>query len=277
MLGKTWQRAIWLFGLAALQLCRAASGPALVVHDGTAGLEADVVSNLTGKLVAAGYTVTPNVGVPAGSLASFKQIWDVRFNNPTPLTGPDITAYVGYMAGGGSLFVMGENLGFIARDNSIVSLIQSAGGGTISLTTPNNVEAVQSPFTGPNAIITMTYLAAAGAPAPANGAYVTKDSSNVGAALVFGPGNMTNAPAGTLIVVFDVNFLQAGADATSQAFTANLIAFLAAPVVVAPPPAAPVTAVGAPTLSEWGMVLLACGLIFVAARKLRVPGAANLR
>ena len=65
----------------------AATGPALIVHDGTVGLEANVVTNLSGKLTAAGYTVTTNVGVPAGSLAANKQIWDVRFNNTTPLSG----------------------------------------------------------------------------------------------------------------------------------------------------------------------------------------------
>ena len=271
---KASRRAIWFLGLAVLQICRAASGPTLVVHDGTAGIEANVVTNLSGKLTAAGYTVTSNVGVPSGSLATYKQIWDVRFNNTTPLTGSDITAYVAYMAGGGSLFVMGENTGFATRNNSIISLVQTAGGGTITVTNPaSNTQTVQNPFTGPNAVTTMIYLASAGAPSPGNGTYVTKDGSNIGASLVFGPGNMTNAATGSLILVFDVNFLDPSADAASQAFTSNLVAYLAAPVVVAPPPSSAPAA--APSLSEWGMILLACGLIFVAARKLRVPHAAN--
>jgi hypothetical protein len=279
---KTSRRAIWFLGLAVLQICRAATGPTLIVHDGTAGLEAGVLANLTGKLTAAGYTVSASVGVPGGSLAANKQIWDVRFNNTTPLTGSDITAYIAYMAGGGSLFVMGENTGFLTRNNTIITLIQSAGGGTITVVNPaSNAQTVQSPFTGPNALATVTFLAAAGAPSPASGAYVTKDGSNIGASLVFGPGNMTNAAAGSLLIVFDVNFLMASADANSQTFSNNLVAYLAAPVVVAPPVAPPVSsaapAAGAPTLSEWGMILLACGLIFVAARKLRVPGAASTR
>ena len=81
-----------------------------------------------------------------------------------------------------------------------------------------------APFTGPNPLANVTYLAAAGTSNPGFGAFITKDASNIGAAIVWGPGNHTIAPAGSLIVVFDVNFLQAGADANSQTFTNNLIA-----------------------------------------------------
>ncbi|MCX6628320.1 MAG: IPTL-CTERM sorting domain-containing protein [Candidatus Solibacter sp.] len=277
MRNKWLLRAVWVIGIAVLQVCQAQSGPALIVHDGTAGIESDVLANLTGKLTAAGYTVTANVGVPGGSLAANRQIWDIRFNNTTPLTGSDITAYVAYMAGGRSLFVMGENTGFATRNNSIIALVQSAGGGTITVGNPaNNVQTVQSPFTGPNALATVTFLAAAGSPSPANGAYVTRDGSNIGASLAFGPGNMANAAAGSLLIVFDVNFLQASADANSQTFSNNLVAYLAAPVVIAPPPSSGPAPSAAPSLSEWGMVLLAGGLIFVAARRLRAPDGAHL-
>jgi hypothetical protein len=221
--------------VAALLPVTAWAQNALIVHDGTAGLEANVVTNLSGKLVAAGYAVTTNVGVPGGSLAGYGQIWDVRFNNTTPLSAGDITAYVTYMAGGGSLFVMGENTGFITRDNSIVALVAAAGGGTITLVSPANTETVLSPFTGPNPVSTITFLAAAGAPSAGNGAFVTRDGSNMGAALVWGPGSMSSAPAGSLIVVFDVNFLDSGADANSQAFSSNLVAYLAAPVPIGVP------------------------------------------
>jgi hypothetical protein len=117
----------------------------------------------------------------------------------------------------------------------------------------------------------VVFLAAAGSPSPGNGGYVTKDGSNIGASLVFGPGNLTNAPAGSMIIVFDVNFLDLSADAASQSFGSNLVSYLVAPTVIgAPPSAAPA---GVPTLSEWAMILLAGGLVCVAARKLRVPGA----
>ena len=221
----------------APSFCWAAN--ALIVHDGTLGTEADALGNLTGKLVAKGFTVTPSVGVPDGSLTGYQQIWDIRFDNTTPLSGSDITAYVGYMAGGGSLSVIGENLLFVTRDNSIVTLIAAAGGGSISLATPANAQTVNPQFTGPAALTNITFLAAAGTPSPGTGALGTVDGSRIGAKIVWAPGQLLNAAAGSLIVVFDVNFLQAGADANSQTFANNLIGYLAAPAprVVAPVPA----------------------------------------
>ena len=84
---------------------------------------------------------------------------------------------------------------------------------------------------------------------------------------------MTNAPAGALVIVFDVDFLDPtmlGIDPNSWFFTNNLIGNLT-PVVT------PSSAFGAPTLSEWGMILLALGLVLVAARKLHVPRPADPR
>lgn len=225
----------------------------LIVHDGTVGLEANVVTNLSAKLVTHGDTVTTNVGVP-GSLAGYQQVWDIRFNNTTPLTSSDISQYVAYMAAGGSLFVMGENVGFMTRDSSIASLIASAGGGTVTITSPPNLETVRAPFTGPNAISTITFQAAAGINViGSQAAPIAYDPpSGIAAAVVWGPGAMSAAASGSLIVVFDVNFLDLGADATSQLFTANLIAYLAAPTPVSPL----VGGAGIPTLSEWGMIIM---------------------
>jgi hypothetical protein len=233
------RRATLLLALTLPSFCWG-YGPslnALIVNDGTIGLEVDVTTNLSAKLVTAGYTVTTSTGVPGGSLAGYQQIWDVRYNNTTPLTGSDISAYVAYMAGGGSLFVMGENAGFITRDATIVTLVSTAGGGTIMIVAAGGPQTVEPPFSGPTPLSAITYLASAGSSTRANGRFVTIDSSNtIGSALVFAPGTMSNALGGTLIVVFDVNFLQGGADANSQIFTSNLIAYLAAPTPVGPPP-----------------------------------------
>ena len=261
------RRAILLLTLALPGFCW--GGPslqALIVNDGTAGLETNVTTNLSADLVLAGYAVTTNVGVPGGSLAGYSQVWDIRYNNTTPLTGSDITAYIGYMAGGGSLFVMGENTGFVTRNNTIVTLISSAGGGSVSVTTPNNNENIFAPFSGPNAVSTITFLAAAGIPSPpGHGNYVTKDSSNIGAAVVFSPGTLLNALNGSLIVVFDVNFMDPTADANSQALLKNLIAYLAAPTPIVPV----VPFIPAPSSLLLLLTGLAAAGLFVARRKLR--------
>jgi hypothetical protein len=236
---------------------------ALIVHDGTAGIEADVLGNLTAKLVAHGYTVTPNVGVPAGPLV-YGQVWDIQFNNTTPLTPGDITTYTTYLAGGGHLFVMGENVGFNTRNNTIVSLIAAAGGGTIAITTPSNTVTINPPFDAPNAITNpFTFNAAAGTHSAGPFGAIATDISGNCPAIAYGPGSMTAALTGSMIVIFDVNFMQAGADANSQALTNNLISYLAAPTVVGPYSAT------VPTLSTWAMIVLAMGLMFVAFLRLR--------
>ena len=200
-----------------------ASTDVLIVHDGTAGIEADVVANLSAIVTAAGLTPTTSVGIPAGSLSGFAQIWDVRFNNTTPLSVAEIINYTGYLAGGRTLVVIGENTGFATRNDSIVFLIRNAGGGTITVTTPLNLETVQAPFTGPDPITTVTFQAAAGTANPGSGTFITKDASNIGAALLYSRGTMSSASAGRLMVVFDINFLQAGADAALQSLTGNMV------------------------------------------------------
>ena len=210
---------------------------ALIVQDGTVGTESDALGNLAAKLTAAGYTVTNNVGVPAGPLApTYKQVWDIRFNNTTPLTPTDDAAYLTFLQNGGSLFVVGENLGFVARNNSIVAFVLQAGGGSLTLATPQATQNVQAPFTGPNAVSTMTYLLGGGTTTPGTGSFITKDAGGLGTAIAFGPGTLTNAPGGTLIVVFDVNFLQSFADASSQTLIQNLISYLGAPSIINTPP-----------------------------------------
>jgi hypothetical protein len=136
------------------------------------------------------------------------------------------------------------NAGFATRNNSIIAFLASAGGGTQTLSSPSNTETVLAPFTGPNALSTITFLAGDGLVNTGTLSLITRGLNDTGAAVVFPPGRLTSAAAGTLILVFDVNFLQAGADANSQLFTANLIAYLAAPTAV------PVSPLVAPSITS---------------------------
>src|SRR5579863_4579521 len=126
----TLRRATLLLALALPSLCWGFGTPktALIVTETGSAFQTDinaVVTFLSSRLVAASYGVTTNVGVP-GSMSGYTQVWDIRAEKP--LTGPEITAYVTYMAGGGALFVMGENVGCCgARDTSLVALIAAAG------------------------------------------------------------------------------------------------------------------------------------------------------
>jgi hypothetical protein len=255
------------FRLATLPLIFAFAGVAsaanaLIVTDPSSVVGSDN-TNLSTKLTTAGFTVTSNTGVPGGSLATYQQIWDTRFNN-IALSGSDIAAYTTYLAGGGNLFLMGENSLFYARNTSILSFIAGVGGGTIYITSPNNSVTVRAPFasgiTNP-----FTFFAASGTNSPGRYGAIATDSGGLAPGIVYGPGSMTYAPTGSLIVVFDVNFLDTSADANSQQLTTNLIAYLAAPVYVAPtyPPSSSV-----PALSTWAFLILAAGLTYIAFRRL---------
>ena len=220
------RRGLLLLPLVFAGICRATSAPsALIVMDSTPIIEPNVVANLTSALQAAGYVVPTPVTTLPGSLSSYRQIWDVRYS--TTLSASDISAYVGYLAGGGSLFVIGENPDDQPlRDTSIVSLIQSAGGGTVSVVDASNVETVLPPFTTtPDAVTSITFTDAGGSASAGTGTYITKDSNadGIGTAIVWRPGSLSSAAAGTLIAVFDVNFMESIADANSQALLANLI------------------------------------------------------
>jgi hypothetical protein len=200
------------------------SNTILIVHDGTAGLEANIVTNLSNKIVAAGLVAGSVIAVPSVNLNQFAQIWDVRFNNTTPLTDEDIARYTYYLISGGSLTAIGENTGFVTRNISLSNLIVSLGGDTIKFKSPINVQSVLSPFDGPDSVSTITYLASAGTSNPGKGAFITKDTTNTGSGIVYWPGRLPNARAGRVLFVFDCNFLDPSADANSQKLINNMIA-----------------------------------------------------
>ena len=243
------------------------ANPVLIINGASStsesGTTSSITSNLQSKIIAAGGTPTI-VDTPPGSITSYKQVWDIRFSNASPLTGPDITQYVNYLAGGGVLFVMGENSSFTTRNNSVISLVSSAGGGAITFLTPLSAQTVLAPFTGPNAVTSITYNApgGAGGATPGTGAFMTRDSSNNGTGIVWNKNTMTNAANGVLSVVFDVNFMQDTADSNSQNFLRNLINFNNVSSGV-------VSGTGVPTLSEYGIIALSLLLVLFGASRLR--------
>jgi len=106
---------------------------------------------------AAGLTVTTSVNVPS-SLSSYIQIWDIRWQGSTPLTAGDITNYTTYLGGGGTLVLIGENnFSNANRNNSIISLISSLGGGSITVSDSCIDQTVQSPFNIPSSVTTVPF------------------------------------------------------------------------------------------------------------------------
>jgi hypothetical protein len=263
-------------------LCFGANNNVLIINGSSATPEPattnSVTTNLSADVVAAGGTVTVSDTIPA-SLSGYAQVWDVRFANTSPLSSSDMAQYTAYLAGGGTMFVMGENASYATRNNSVIALIAAAGGGSLTYVVPIQTQTVLAPFTLPNAVSSILYAASGGAVGgtshPGTGAFMTVDTSNNGSAIWWSKGTLANAANGTLAVVFDVNFMETSAvqlqymtttqAQNSQNFVMNLVGEFAQ-ISGGNTPAAPI---GTPALSEWGLILLGLLLVVLAARALR--------
>lgn len=202
--------------------------------------------NLKARLEAQSLTVTTSATVPEGSLSTYQQIWDVRVGQAgtANLSASEKTAYTTYLTGGGSLYLAGENYqNFKSRDDSLMVFLgellgSPAGTHPFGNPQPSGGQTVNPPFTGPNPLTSIGYSAGAEVPTVCDGAYVTWDSGNglYGAGLVFQPGSLPAAPAGTVILVFDTNFMDSTDPAVpGTALMDNIIGYLAAPTAVPKP------------------------------------------
>jgi hypothetical protein len=218
------------------------AGAVLIVNNsaGTSesGTTSAVTNNLTALHMAAGNTVTVVSDIPV-SLAGFSQVWDVSFDNNAALTVADRGQYLSFLQGGGGLFLMGENSNFMSRNNSVLAMINDAGGGVIAFNGCfDGVETVRAPFTGPNAVAQVNYAASGCFTGTGTGDWITARADNsLGAGLAFGVGDLANAAAGALTTILDVNFMMNQFDLPdSQNLTKNLIQFVGDQVNPTPEP-----------------------------------------
>lgn len=189
------------------------------------GTTSAITTNLDTLLQAAGNTTSISNTVPV-SFTGFSQIWDIRFDNALAITSAEQTRYLSYLQGGGGLFVMGENDSFTTRNNSVLSLIAAAGGGSLTFAVPPSNQTVISPFTGPNSVSTVTYAAPGGVTSSGTGQFITQAGGGAGTGVAFKKGTLANAPNGVLTTIFDVNFMQGTTDQpNSQNLLKNLIGF----------------------------------------------------
>ncbi len=177
----------------------------LVVHEASNYL---TYSNaLVSKIGAKGHTVTQATSFPS-DVSSYDQLWDLRIG--TALSDTEQASIVAFLNTGKSAFVLGENTSFATRNASIVSLVSLAGGGTVTIGSDvSDTQNINSPWN--TSASSVTYGAAAGfATPPGTGTYITDtggSSGNIGSAVAWTKGTLSNAASGTLVSVLDINFL----------------------------------------------------------------------
>ncbi len=174
-----------------------------------------------------------------GSLASYSQVWDVRYNNGTPnlISQANEAVYNEYLQSGGRIFLMGESAGFMSRDDSIAGFLEGEGAGTVAvgagtiLALPGQQTAtIIGPLaTTPNRAPTVKFYATGQFTSLGGGVCVAQDASGRCAGAVWVPGSLADATAGMVVSLLDVNFLTPGTNGTdAQLFTQNLAQFFVA-------------------------------------------------
>ncbi|MFI3188343.1 hypothetical protein BCS42_16535 [Crenothrix sp. D3] len=180
------------------------------------------------------------------NISAYKRIWDIRPGFGFALTEKEQTQYKEFLQHGGRLVLIGENASFVGRNNSIVNFVEMMGGGKLTLSGSifgngifgviasrifgvNSTQTVKKPFLTPKPISwkKITYAAPGGVTSSGTGSFATKDIFGRGTAILWQKGTLSNAPLGTLIVVFDVNFLQNTYGLpNSQNFAENMIRYM---------------------------------------------------
>jgi hypothetical protein len=201
----------------------------------------------------AGNTVTISTSIPL-DLSGYDQVWDLGYN--TLLNAADQALYLGFLQDGGGLFLAGE-VSSMPRNNSILELIDAAGGGSIGGVvdcTYSGLQNVHAPFDGPNAVSTVSYYGPGCFSDNGTGQWITS-SADGGSGIAFGVGDLANAPTGVLASILDINFLSASYS-SSPNLTMNLISFLDTQATPPTPPTPPTSGVPEPGI----VALLGIGL-----------------
>lgn len=279
---KCFRCALAGFALTALFLVSSsipAQAANILIVAGTNGIAQTAAGVLDTELTTAGNTVTSvNTAVPA-SLVGFTQIYDLRYNNSPAFTAGEMAQYLAFLnaAAGNTIFLMGENVAFNARNTPINQFIALAGGGTIAAPaiTSANSETVTPPFTGPNVIATVKFAACGLVTTAGTGAFASSEAGG-GCSIFFNQQRLLNAPTGALIVVYDVNFIATtptGGAVNEVAFRQNLEQFASAPPVGAPPTVVTgISPINGP--SPGGTVVTITGVNFTGATAVNFGGVA---
>lgn len=140
-------------------------------------------------------------------ISQYAHIWDIGYD--TLITGSAGNKYLTYLSSGGAIFFLGENSAFIDRDNTIVNIITLAGGGTVTMSTPNLVQVtadIAPEFLIQNQTPTVVFNAPGVFQNIGSGTMLAQSYIGVNAA-VWKTGSLSSNPTAAIISVLDINFL----------------------------------------------------------------------
>lgn len=127
------------------------------------------------------------------------------------------------------MFLMGENEGFMQRNNSIFDFVMLAGGGNLGglIGGCDGRQNVVGPFTGPNPVTFVDFPCSGVVGSSGTGEWITvRENGSGGSGVAWEVGDLLNALDGALTVVFDVNFMENAYGEDLQDLTKNLIGFV---------------------------------------------------
>ncbi|THU00277.1 hypothetical protein E9531_10955 [Lampropedia puyangensis] len=205
----------------------AAADSILVINSASTASEPEVSADITAQLPQTcgtqhQYTV---VGTPPTDLTGYAQIWDIRYDDEDALLPATQERYRDYLEAGGRMFLMGENSGFAPRNDSLLTLIDMLGGGSLHFYPMGDEAQTITPPFDTGGLNSLAFVAAGGTTTAGTGVFATSNS-NGGTAVAWAIGSLNQAPKGSLTVVFDVNFMLSNASLAEQQLFRNLCQFV---------------------------------------------------
>jgi hypothetical protein len=185
------------------------------------------INNAINNLNSIGHAVT-NSNTPLTDYSAFDQVWDLRYSSD--LTAAERSAFAGFLAVGGQMYLTGENGAFDSnRNNDINVFLNEIGAGAVGLASnTSNFENQTITSAGqlvndPNVFNSVSTYFARRVVAPGTGFLVSESPANPGTGSLVGWdfGDLPNHPNARMLIGYDIELFDNGV-----AWTENISSYL---------------------------------------------------